>query len=300
MIYTVTCNPSLDYIIEVENLVHNEINRGKKEEIYPGGKGINVSQVLKNLGYDSVVLGFSAGFTGRELERLLQRNHLRTRLIQCKDGMTRINVKIQETQINGKGPFISPKELDDFFGECDKIREGDWLILSGSIPDGVPDTLYVDMMRRFEGKDVQIVVDASGKLLRKILPLRPFLIKPNHHELGELFSVAIDTYEKAFYYAKRLQEEGARNVLVSMGNMGAVLLDEEGNEYTVEAVGDEMVQTVGAGDSMVAGFVAGYIESNSFSYALQLGNAAGGATACKKGLATKEDIKKMGRKPEDA
>lgn len=296
MIYTITFNPALDYITEVNEFEKGEINRTKSELILPGGKGINVSIVLKNLEQDSIAFGFIAGFTGKELKSKVEDMGIITDFIEIGNGFSRINVKIvsnEETAVNGNGPDILKSDVEDLFLKLEKIQDGDILVLSGSIPKQLEKNIYEKICSKLQGKKVKIIVDATGDLLLNVLPYHPFLIKPNRHELGEIFGVEIDSPEKAIEYAKKLQDKGARNVLISMGRMGAVLVDENQNIYLGKAPGGKRVNTVGAGDSMVAGFLAGYIQSNSYEEAFKMGIATGSASACSKYLATKEDVFKL-------
>lgn len=296
MIYTVTLNPSLDYATVVEDFELHKTNRTVSEHLSPGGKGINVSMVLSNLGKRSVALGFAAGFTGQELVRRVKELGVESDFIFVKEGFNRINVKIVNydgTEINGMGPLISEEELHAFFEKLEYLQENDYLILAGSSPKGVPKTIYKDILNRLSGRGIRVVVDACGELLLNVLENKPFLIKPNHHELGEIFDVKLTSREQVIPYAKKLQEKGARNVLVSMGGMGAVLLDESGEVHMMEAPEGIVINSVGAGDSMVAGFVAGVVETGNYEYAFRLGVVAGSATAFSEGLATAEEIKKL-------
>lgn len=293
VIYTITFNPALDYIVEIEKFEKNEINRTNSELILPGGKGINVSIVLKNLGIESTALGFIAGFTGKEIEKKLKDSVINTDFIEIEEGFSRINMKIvseKETAVNGNGPNITQNYINDLFRKLENIQDDDILVLSGSIPKSISNDIYEKICEKLEGKNIKIVVDATGELLLKVLKYNPFLIKPNRHELGEIFDVEVDTKEKAKIYGKKLQELGARNVLISMGRLGAVLIDENGREYSFVAPGGERVNTVGAGDSMVSGFIAGYLKNNNYEEALKMGIATGSASACSKYLATKEDV----------
>lgn len=293
MIYTVTLNPSLDYATVVNDFELYKTNRTDEESLTPGGKGINVSMVLANLGIQSIALGFAAGFTGQELMKKVKELGFESDFIFTQEGMTRINVKILNydgTEINGKGPRISKEELEHFLKKLEELQEGDYLILAGSSPMGVPKTVYKDIMKRLAGRGINVVIDASGELLLNVLEHRPFLIKPNHHELGELFQTEITEREQVAPYAEQLRKMGARNVLVSMGGMGAVLLDENGILHTMEAPKGTVINSVGAGDSMVAGFVAGYASSGDYEEAFRMGVAAGSASAFSKKLATREEI----------
>ena len=270
MIYTVTFNPSLDYIVSVDNFTLGRVNRTRKEIIYPGGKGINVSMVLQNLGYQSCALGFMAGFTGREIARLLEVNGVESDFIHVDEGLSRINVKLrsnEESEINGQGPAIKKRDIALLYEKLDRIQDGDILVLAGSIPEVMPDDIYMDIMRYLQTKDVRIVVDATKDLLVNVLPYHPFLIKPNNHELGEIFGVELKTTEEIVTYAKKLQEKGARNVLISMAGDGAILLTEDGQIFQSLPPKGKVLNSVGAGDSMVAGFLAGYLENQDYEYA---------------------------------
>ncbi len=298
MIYTITFNPALDYVIQIPDFQTGEINRSEKEYIFPGGKGINVSIVLKELGMDSTALGFIAGFVGEEIEKKVKEYGVKTDFIKIENDISRINVKIttslKETAINAKGPLIEPEYLPFLYQKIEKIENGEVLILSGSIPKGIPNDVYQTICQKVEKKNIKIVVDATGELLLKTLPYHPFLIKPNQEELGEIFNVKISSQEQAIEYAKKLQQQGAQNVLVSMGSMGAVFLDENGNSYKRKALLVEKgTYTVGAGDSMVAGFMAGHQLFHDYEKALQMGIAAATATTKSIFLATKEEIYKL-------
>lgn len=293
MIYTLTFNPSLDYIVTVNDFTCGAVNRTAEELIYPGGKGINVSIVLKNLGYESTAIGFLAGFTGEKLENLVEDQGIRADFIPVKEGMTRINVKIrsgQETEINGQGPQIRPAEIKKLCASLDELEDGDTLVMAGSIPDALPQTMYMDIMRHLEGKDLKIVVDATKNLLVNVLEYHPFLIKPNNHELGEIFQTKLETRAEVIPYAKKLQERGARNVLVSMAGKGAVLAAEDGTILEADAPKGKVVNSVGAGDSMVAGFLAGYLEYGNYEMAFRMGLCTGSASAFSEKLAAKEEV----------
>lgn len=291
MIYTLTLNPSLDYIVDVEDFKLNMTNRTSSELILPGGKGINVSLVLKNLGYDNVALGFVAGFVGDEIQNNLVRYGVNSKFIELSDGVSRINVKLKNidgTEINGQGPDISSKDLDKLLDSLSKITPEDVLVLAGSIPSSIPNTIYKDIMKMLP--DALIVVDATKELLLNVLEEKPFLIKPNNHELGEIFNVELHTKEDVIPYAKKLQEQGAKNVLVSLGKEGGVLVSETGEVYQMDAPKGELINSVGAGDSMVAGFIAGYLEKNDYEYAFKMGICTGSASAFSTNLATKEEV----------
>lgn len=296
MIYTVTFNPSLDYIVGVENFSLGMTNRTSDEQMLAGGKGINVSYVLKNLGFDSTALGFLAGFVGNEIKRRLTSDGIHTDFVMLADGESRINIKLksmEETEINGRGPDIPWEKILQLKKKISHLKESDILILAGSIPQSVPDTIYMDIMKELHGKGIEVVVDATNDLLMNVLAYRPFLIKPNQHELGEIFGTKLQSKESVIPYAKKLQEKGARNVLVSMAGDGAVLLDENGREHFREAPKGEVVNAVGAGDSMIAGFLAGYLERKDYAYAFCKGIAAGSASAFSKHLAEKTQIESL-------
>lgn len=302
MIYTVTFNPSLDYIVTVDDLKIGEVNRTSEEFMFPGGKGINVSIVLKNLGTDSVALGFMAGFTGKEIERLLDEQNVHSDFIPVDEGISRINVKLrshEETEVNGMGPAIKDKDIRLLYDKLDKIVSGDTLIISGSIPSVMPGTMYEDIMEHLEGRGIRIVVDATRDLLTNVLKFHPFMVKPNNHELGEIYGVKLTTKEETIPYAKKMQEAGAVNVLVSMGNNGALLVAEDGTVYQSDTPGGEVKNTVGAGDSMVAGFVDGYLRTGDYEKAFYEGLCTGSASAYSDFLATKDGVnfllKKIGR-----
>lgn len=293
MIYTVTFNPSLDYIVSVEDFKLGLTNRTSSELILPGGKGINVSTVLGNLGIENTALGFLAGFTGKEIVRRLEEMGVASDFIEIKEGVSRINLKLKSidgTEINGSGPVISPEDVEKLMEKLEKLGEGDVLFLAGSIPTSMPDDMYQKIMAKLDGKGVMIVVDATRDLLMNVLAYHPFLIKPNNHELGEIFDVELLTRESVVPYAKKLQEKGARNVLVSMAGEGAVLVAEDGSVYDAPAPKGELKNGVGAGDSMVAGFMAGWMEKQEYRHAFHMGVASGSASAFSENLATKEEI----------
>ena len=298
MVYTVTFNPSLDYIVSVEGFQLGKTNRTAKEQMLPGGKGINVSTVLKNLGIPNIALGFSAGFTGEEIKRRVEEMGLASDFIDLPNGYSRINVKMKDfdgTEINGQGPDISPEETERLLRKLDSLKEEDVLVLAGSIPRTMPDSIYSDILKRLDGKGVLTVVDATGELLLHVLEYRPFLIKPNNHELGEIFQVKLETREDVVPYARKMQEKGARNVLVSMAGQGAVLLDEKGQVHMLPAPKGKLVNAVGAGDSMVAGFLAGWLTKKDYEYAFRMGISAGSASAFSENLATKEEVEEVFR-----
>ena len=293
MIYTVTFNPSLDYIVSVEDFKLGLTNRTSSELILPGGKGINVSTVLGNLGIENTALGFLAGFTGKEIVRRLEEMGVASDFIEIKEGVSRINLKLKSidgTEINGSGPVISPEDVEKLMEKLEKLGEGDVLFLAGSIPTSMPDDMYQKIMAKLDGKGVMIVVDATRDLLMNVLAYHPFLIKPNNHELGEIFDVELLTRKSVVPYAKKLQEKGARNVLVSMAGEGAVLVAEDGSVYDAPAPKGELKNGVGAGDSMVAGFMAGWMEKQEYRHAFHMGVASGSASAFSENLATKEEI----------
>ena len=298
MIYTVTFNPSLDYVVSVNDFETGKINRTASEAIFAGGKGINVSAVLKELGVESVALGFVAGFTGEELQNRLQERGIRTDFIAVEDGLTRINIKMRsenETEINGQGPVVSEVKLAELFQKIEQLTKEDILVISGSVCQGVPQGVYADLVRLCNQRHIRVVVDASSVLLWNVLEHGPYLIKPNKDELEDLFYRDIDTKEEVIFYAKELQNRGAKNVLVSLGKDGAVLVAEDGQVYECEAPQGDVINSVGAGDSMVAGFLAGYLKSNDYKEALELGICAGSATAFSEGLARKDDIEALRR-----
>lgn len=296
MIYTVTFNPSLDYIVGTEGFQLGNTNRTVSELMLPGGKGINVSTVLKNLGIESTALGFTAGFTGEEIRRRVGELGFRSEFIDVGNGFSRINVKMKEfdgTEINGQGPVIGEEAVGRLLERLDSLEEGDTLVLAGSIPSSMPDSIYSDILARLEGRGIVFVVDATKDLLLNVLKYRPFLIKPNHHELGEIFGVELENREDVVPYAERLQEQGAQNVLVSMGGKGAVLLDAEGNVHMLPVPKGTLVNAVGSGDSMVAGFLAGWTEKKDYEHALKMGISAGSASAFSELLATEEEIRRL-------
>lgn len=296
MIYTVTFNPALDYVIRMESLKLGTVNRSSAEAVYYGGKGINVSTVLKNIGVDSVALGFVAGFTGKEIEEGVKNMGVATDFIKLPEGMSRINVKIkaeQETEINGQGPAISMEKVEKLFEKLDRLEKGDCLVLAGTIPASLPSDIYEQIMDRLKDKEIRIVVDATKDLLLNVLKYHPFLIKPNNHELGEMFGVVLKTDEEIMEYAKKLQERGARNVLISMAGDGAILLTETKEVYKMGVPKGTVVNSVGAGDSMVAGFVASYFKEHDYLKALKFGTATGSATAFSEGLATMDKVEEL-------
>lgn len=296
MIYTVTLNPSIDYVIKLEHLNTGHVNRVNSENVYPGGKGINVSRILKTLGNDNVATGFVSGFTGDFIRNSLCELDVKSDFIQLDNGFTRINVKIksdEETEINGGGPHISDEKLKELFDKLSKLNENDILILAGSIPSTLSEDLYEKIMNHVKKNKVKVVVDATKNLLLNVLKYNPFLIKPNNHELEEMFNVKLNNMDDIITYAKKLQEMGARNVLISMGKDGAILVTENNEVFISNVAKGKVVNSVGAGDSMVAGFISGYLNSNSYEDALKLGSASGSATAFSSDLATKEFIDKL-------
>ena len=296
MIYTVTFNPAIDYVVHADDMQVGAVNRSRQEEVYFGGKGINVSVVLHELGLASKALGFVAGFTGEAIEQGLRADGIETDFIHLEKGFSRINVKImsgEETELNGQGPEIPEDKLRQLFDQLEQVQDGDTIILAGSIPASLPADVYEQILRHFSGKQVRAVVDATRDLLVNVLKYKPFLIKPNNFELGEIFGVPLkDDVDEIVRYAGKLQEMGARNVLVSMAGDGAVLLDENGGVHACGVCKGTVKNSVGAGDSMVAGFVAG-CETGDYDYALKLGTATGGATAFSEGLAKKELIAEL-------
>jgi 1-phosphofructokinase len=293
MIYTVTFNPSLDYIVAVQDFRIGRTNRTSSELMLPGGKGINVSIVLQNLGIGSTALGFTAGFVGTEIARRLQQMGVRTDFIPVENGNSRINVKlksIEGTEINGAGPEISRDRVELLMGKLDALKDGDVLVLAGSIPASMPDDIYSVIMKRLENKKILTVVDATRELLVNVLTYHPFLIKPNNHELGEIFGVTLNRREEVIPYGRKLQEMGARNVLISMAGEGAVLAAEDGTVWQEPAPKGKLVNGVGAGDSMVAGFLAGWMERQDYEYAFHMGIAAGSASAFSDNLCTKAEV----------
>ena len=292
MIYTVTFNPAVDLVADIDCVKWGSVNRLSGEQVFFGGKGINVSVVLNKLGVQSKALGFCAGFTGDALEQSLRDSGIQTDFIHLKSGFTRINVKLRadtETELNGAGPDIDDASLERLFAQLDGLADGDSLVLAGSVPASLPADIYERIMARLAERNIRFVVDAAGKLLLNVLKYRPFLVKPNIHELGDMFGVTVDSVNEAAEYAAKLRDMGAVNVLVSMGSVGALLLDENGVQHRCGVCRGTVRNSVGAGDSMVAGFLAG-CGSGDYEYALKLGTAAGGATAFSDGLARKELI----------
>lgn len=298
MIYTVTFNPSLDYIVRVDDFRLGQVNRTTEELLYPGGKGINVSFVLKNLGLDSTALGFLAGFTGDEIRRLLKEQGIDEDFIEVKQGISRINMKLrsnEESEINGQGPAIEKSDINRLYQRLDCLEQHDILVLAGSIPSVMPESMYRDIMEHLKEKQLKVVVDATQDLLMNVLPYHPFLIKPNNHELGQIFGLELKEKEDVIKYAKKLQEQGAVNVLVSMAGDGAVLIAEDGSVYESDAPKGKVVNSVGAGDSMVAGFLAGYLQTGRYEEAFKMGICTGSASAFSEKLATKREVEEIMR-----
>ncbi len=296
MIYTITFNPAIDYTVTLPEYRAGAVNRAVSEKLLAGGKGINVSIVLASLGVESTALGFAAGFTGRQLIKMLDGIGCKTDLIELESGYTRINVKIKaetETEINAPGPDIGAEDMEKLFKKLGALKAGDTLVLAGSIPPSLPDTVYCDIMERLADKRVDIIVDAEGDLLANALKYRPFLVKPNNHELGGIFGVELKTREDVLPYARKLRDMGARNVLVSMAGDGAVFAAGDGREYMSAAPNGRVVNSTGAGDSMVAGFIAGFKESGDYMHAFKTGLAAGSASAFSEDLATKDEVLKI-------
>lgn len=296
MIYTVTFNPSLDYIVSVSDFKLGLTNRTDSELLLPGGKGINVSTVLQNLGIANTALGFTAGFVGEEVRKEVEQLGVKAEFISLDEGVSRINLKLKSidgTEINGQGPKIPREAVDALMTQLDRLGADDTLVLAGSIPASMPDDIYQKIMERLDGRNVRIVVDATKDLLLNVLGHHPFLIKPNNHELGDIFGVKLSEREEVVPYARKLQEKGAVNVLVSMAGKGAVFLAEDGSVYAAEAPKGTLQNGVGAGDSMVAGFLVGYGESGDYEHAFRMGLAAGSASAFSEQLATKDEIEKV-------
>ena len=293
MIYTITFNPALDYIVRVDNFKVGQVNRTSYEEVYAGGKGINVSIVLNNLDVENIALGYIAGFTGDEIENRVKSMGCKTDFIKLNNGMSRINVKLksnEESEINGQGPAINDSDLDELFNKLDSLKEGDVLVLAGSIPNTLPENIYEIIMKRLENKNIKIIVDATKDLLLNVLKYRPFLIKPNHHELAELFNVELKDEDEIIIYAKKLKEMGAKNVLISMAGDGAIFITEDNKVIKSNVPKGKLVNSVGAGDSMVGGFIAGYLNNGDLEEAFKMGVATGSASAFSEGLATKDKV----------
>lgn len=293
MIYTVTLNPSMDYVIKLDKLNYGSVNRVDEEHLYPGGKGINVSIMLNELGYKSVSLGFISGFTGKYIVNCMNERNLNCDFVEVANGFSRINIKIksnEETEVNGRGPNITLENLQSLYEKIDSLNDGDILVLAGSIPPSLDDKLYENIMKRLEDKNIKIIVDATKNLLLNVLKYKPFLIKPNNHELEEMFDIKLNSIDDIAKYAMKLQDMGARNVLISMGKDGALLITENKEVFLSNVPKGSVKNSVGAGDSMVGGFIAGYLNTNSYKEALKLGAACGSATAFSDDLATKEYI----------
>jgi 1-phosphofructokinase len=296
MIYTVTLNPSLDYIMHLNCLKINTMNRSIKEEVYPGGKGINVSIVLNHLSMPNKALGFIAGFTGNEIQRLSHHYGINSDFITLDSGNSRINVKLKEvneTEVNGVGPQITPQDMRELYDKLSPLQDGDFLVLAGIIPCGVPSDTYKKIMKLLSDRNIHIIVDTTKELLLNVLKYKPFLVKPNRFELAETFGVELKNEEDLIMYGKKLQELGAQNVLISLGENGAILLTAEGDVLTTTALKGTMINTMGAGDAMVAGFIAGYIKTKNLDTALKLAVAAGSATAFSPWLATQDEIDEL-------
>ena len=296
MIYTVTFNPALDYVVFLDQLKLGDINRATRESIFYGGKGINVSTILNTLGMETTALGFVAGFTGKAIEEGLAAQGMHTDFIHLPEGNSRINVKVKhgdETEINGQGPVITQEAIDALFEKLQALGEDDILVLAGSIPNTLPEDIYERILAALSGKKIRTVVDATKDLLLNVLKYHPFLIKPNNHELGEMFDTVCETREDIEHYAGELQKMGARNVLISMAGDGAILITEDGETIQMGTPKGKVINSVGAGDSMVAGFVAGYLRTGSYKEALKNGTAAGSATAFAEGLASREMFEEM-------
>ena len=296
MINTITLNPSLDYIVKVDDFKVGHVNRTSKEDIYPGGKGINVSIVLKNLGVKNRALGFTAGFTGEEIEKLVANHGVDNEFIRLEKGMSRINVKLkskEESEITGMGPDISKNDIEKLYEKLEALKAGDFVVLAGSIPNTLPDDIYETIMKDFKDKEINFVVDATKDLLLNVLKYKPFLIKPNHHELGEMFNVKLNSKDEIITYAKKLQEIGARNVIISMAGDGAILIEENGEITISDTPKGTLVNSVGAGDSMVGGFLAGIAENKNIKEAFKIGVATGSASAFSEGLATRDKVEEL-------
>ena len=295
MVYTVTFNPAIDYVVHTAEMRLGEVNRSSSEEMYFGGKGINVSIVLNELGTPSIALGFTAGFTGEAIENGIKAMGIKSDFVRLKTGNSRINVKIkagEETELNGQGPHIDDEALEALFVKLDKLSDGDTLVLAGSIPSSLPSDIYERIMQRLSDRKIRTVVDATKDLLLNVLKYKPFLIKPNNHELGEMFGVTLSEDEEIERYARKLKDMGAINVLISMAGDGAMLIDENGKCHRCGVCKGKVRNSVGAGDSMVAGFLTG-AQNGDYEYALKLGTAAGGATAFSDGLAVKNKIEEL-------
>lgn len=298
MVYTVTFNPAVDYVVRTDRLRSGEVNRSQSEEIFFGGKGVNVSLMLNNLSVKSNALGFIAGFTGKAIEQALKKEGVETDFIELKKGFSRINVKIKsdnETELNGQGPEIGVQDIERLYEKLGGLSDGDTLVLAGSVPDTMPENIYEEILKRLSGRNIRFVVDASGKLLVNVLKYRPFLIKPNNFELGEIFSKDFKNDGEITDAARELQKMGAQNVLVSMADSGAILIDDSGKTHKIGVPEGTVVNSVGAGDSMVAGFLAGFIKKGDYDFALKLGTAAGSATAFSAGIADRKTVDEVFR-----
>lgn len=296
MICTVTFNPSLDYIVRVDDMRLGVINRTTYEQVLPGGKGINVSIVLGNLGHESRALGFLAGFTGAEIACRVREAGVNADFIEVAEGMSRINAKIksnEETELNGQGPLITEADIEQLYARLDVLSQDDTLVISGSVPSTLPGDMYERIMERLDGRGVRIVVDAERELLTRVLPYRPFLVKPNNIELGDIYGVKLETRADVIPYARRMQQAGARNVLVSMAGEGGVLVAESGEIFDSPAAKGTVVNSVGAGDSSVAGFLAGLAETGSYETAFRMALAAGSASAFSDHLATRPEVEEL-------
>ena len=289
MIYTVTLNPSIDHVIEMNELQEGIVNKVNIENFYAGGKGINVSKILKEHGVENIALGFISGFTGEFIKNNLEQCGIKNDFINVLNGYSRINMKIKtnenETEINGLGPSISSSNIKDLFNQFEKLSSNDILVLAGSIPPSLPDNFYEEIMKQLSTKNVKIIVDARNNLLLNVLKYRPFLIKPNHHEISEIFNKEIKTIDELIFHGNKLKEMGAQNVLISMGGDGAILITESNEIYRSNIPKGTLKNSVGSGDSMVGGFITGYLKTNDYKEALKLGAASGSATAYSDDLA---------------
>jgi 1-phosphofructokinase len=293
MVYTVTFNPSIDYIVAVDDFKLGMTNRTSSELVHPGGKGVNVSVILNNLGIENTAFGFTAGFTGKAIAAMIEQQGVKADFIEIDEGLSRINFKLESvdgTEINGRGPDISEAKVEELLEKLSTLKAGDVVVLAGSIPHSMSDDIYRTILKRLEGKGVLSVVDATSTLLMNVLEYHPFLIKPNQHELGEIYNVELKTKEEVVPYARKMQEAGARNVLISMGGMGAVLVAEDGSTYSAPAPTGILKNSVGSGDSMVAGFMTGWLRTGSYEEAFKMGVAAGSASAFSDYLATKDEV----------
>ncbi|MED1204317.1 1-phosphofructokinase [Heyndrickxia acidicola] len=291
MIYTVTLNPSVDYVVEVEDFAVGKLNRSKSDLKLPGGKGINVSLVLKRLGTESRALGFIGGFTGFFIESFLKRENIQTDFVQVNED-TRINIKLKtggETEINGSGPHISTEKYEEFLGKLDQLTNEDIIVFSGSIPKSLSPDVYSGLIHVCKEKGVKVVADVSGAALKSVIRAKPFLVKPNHHELGEIFKTSIETIEDAAFYGKKLVEMGVENVIISMAEKGALFINKKAL-YHANAPKGELKNSVGAGDSVVGGFLSAYATRKDYQEAFRMGTAAGSATAFSMELCKKEDV----------